>query len=302
MSELGPPATHQADFDAHAGLSEFEPVPRNGVIEAAQRYWYLVAAPMIAFVVIAVIVASGRVPTYTAEARLIVGRLNLSTAGAVQGFAGAAQDLAQSYPLAISADGVVDPLAKQFGTTPTVIRSRVSASDVPSSSIVRITATGTSAHDAIALVNASSDSLSAFLTKFNRDNPDVPHLRGELQAAELKLQADQAAAPQRVRHPATPSQQRAVATLASQQAIVNAIAANFQSAVLTQAVSSLLQPLVSARTASSDRLSKLQLAVFAAFLAGLVVGLALATLRANKVARTALISPAWSHAGDRPHG
>lgn len=297
MSELG--QTSDLDIDTHAALTEFEPVPRIGVIQAAQRYWYLVAAPVIVFVVIAGIVASARAPTYTAEARLMVGRLNLSTAGAVQGFAGAAQDLAQSYPLAITADGVVDPLAKRFGTTPTVIRSRVSASDVPLSSIVRITATGTSAHDAIALVNASSDSLTAFLTKYNRDNPDVRHLRGLLQAAEVKLQADQAAAPPLVQHPATPFQQRAIATLASQRAIVNAIAANYQSSVLTQAVSSLLQPLVSAHTATSDRTSKLQIAVFAALVAGLVVGLALATLRANKVARMALMAPAWSHQGNR---
>ena len=298
MSELRVPAS-DVDLDAHAALSEFEPVPRISAMQAAGRYWYLVLAPVIVFVVIAGILATARAPTYTAEARLMVGRLDLSTAGAVQGFAGAAQDLAQSYPLAISADGVVDPLAKRFGTTPSVIRSRVSASDVPGSSIVRVTATGTSSSDAVTLVNAASKSLTAFLTKFNRDNPDVPHLRGLLQAAEVKLQADRAAVPQPVPHPATPSQQRAIAALASQQAIVNAIASNYQSSVLTQAVSSLLQPLVSAHTAISDRQQKFEIAVFAALVAGLVVGLALATLRANRVARLALMAPAWSHRSDR---
>lgn len=297
MSELGRPAS-DVDLDAHAALSEFEPVPRIGAVQAAKRYWYLVVAPVIVFVIIAGVVASARAPTYTAEARLMVGRLDLSTAGAVQGFAGAAQDLAQSYPLAISADGVVDPLAKQFGTTPNAIRSRLSASDVPESSIVRITATGTSASDAITLVNAASKSLTAFLTKFNRDNPDEPHLLRLLRAAEVKLQADKAAAPQGVQNPVTPSQQRALATLASQQAIVNAIAANYQSSVLTQAVSSLLQPLVSAHTASNDRKNKLEIAVFAALVAGLVVGLALATLWANRVARLALMAPAWSRRSD----
>ncbi len=297
MSELGRPAS-DVDLDAHAALSEFEPVPRIGVVQAAQRYWYLVVAPVIVFVIIAGILASARVPTYTAEARLIVGRLDLSTAGAVQGFAGAAEDLAQSYPLAISADGVVDPLAKQFGTTPNAIRSRLSASDVPGSSIVRITATGTSASDAITLVNAASQSLTAFLTRFNRDNPDEPHLLRLLKNAEVKLQADQAAAPQPPPHPATPSQQQAAAALASQQAIVDAISADYKSSVLTQAVSSLLQPLVSAHSASSDKKSKLEIAVFAALVAGLVVGLALATLRANRVARLALIAPPWSHGSD----
>ena len=76
MSELGRPAS-DVDLDAHAALSEFEPVPRIGVVQAAQRYWYLVVAPVIVFVIIAGILASARVPTYTAEARLIVGRLDL---------------------------------------------------------------------------------------------------------------------------------------------------------------------------------------------------------------------------------
>ena len=84
--------------------------------------------PILVFVPVAGVVAAKRTPTYTAEARLMVGRLNISTPGAVQGFATAAQDLASTYPLVIDADGVVNPVARQLRTTPADVRSRLSAS------------------------------------------------------------------------------------------------------------------------------------------------------------------------------
>ena len=63
--------------------------------------------------------------------------------------------------------------------------------------------------------------------------------------------------------------------------------------MLTEADASLLQPLTSAHSASSDRMNKVEIAVFAALVAGIVVGLGLATLRANRVAWMALTTPPW---------
>jgi len=293
MPDVKTTPSQPTEWDARAALAEFEPLPRIGVLQSARRHWILVLLPILVFVPVAAAVALARTPTYTAEDRLMVGRLDMSSPGAIQGFAGAAQDLAQSYPLVIDADGVVDPVAKKFRTTPADIRAHLLATDVPSSSIVRLQATGGSAKDAVGLVNAASNSLVAFLTNFNRNNPDAVHLQKELQAAELALQADQAAAPRNLAHPASPAQQKASAALAAQRVVVAALGSNYESTVLTEADSSLLQPLTSAHSASSDRRNKLEIAVFAALVAGIVVGLGLATLRANRVAWKALTTPPW---------
>ncbi len=283
------------EWAASALAAEFEPLPRIGALQAIQRYWWLVLAPVVAFVAIAAVVASNRTPTFSAEARLMVGRLNVSTPGAVQGFAQAAQDLAATYPLVIDADGVVDPVAQQLGTTPKEVRSHLSSTQVPSSSIVRVDATGTSAKAAVKLANAASTSLVAFLTKFNQDNPDAARLLKILQDSELTYQRAAAVGPSnQTKRPLSPNNQKLAAALATARVQVSGAASNYQTTVLTEAVTSLLQPITSASNASSDKTSKLEIAILAALLAGLVVGVALATLRANWVARRALTAPSWA--------
>jgi capsular polysaccharide biosynthesis protein len=279
--------------DARALASEFEPLPRIGLLQSARRYWYLVLLPVVVFVPVAIVAALSRTPTYTAEARLMVGRLNISTPGAVSGFAQAAQDLAATYPLVINADGVIDPVAKQLHTTPGAIRNALSATQVPGSAIVRVDATGSSSKDAMNVANASSASLVTFLTNFNRDNPDATRLLKQLHSAEVSLQAADAALSPNTKRPLGPRDQKLAAELATQKAVVSAASGNYQTTQLTEAVSSLLQPLTSAHSATSDRSSKLEIAVFAALIAGLAVGLGLATLQANRVARLALTAPTW---------
>ena len=66
------------------GCEEFQPPPRIGVSAAVRRYWMLALLPLIVLVPVIGVVAAKRQPKYSAEARLIVGRLNISTPGAVQ--------------------------------------------------------------------------------------------------------------------------------------------------------------------------------------------------------------------------
>jgi capsular polysaccharide biosynthesis protein len=280
----------------------------------------LVLLPVLVLIPLAAVVAARRTPTYTAEARLIVGRLNISTAGAIQGFTSAAQDLASTYPLVIYANGVVNPVARQLRTTPGDVRSRVSATQVPSSSIVRVLATGPSASDAIHLANAASNSLVSFLTKFDRSSPDLAYLRTQLRAAESAYQRAVAAlaaanasasgaagsptaaantnaytpAPANTNAPLSPAVQKLAAAEDAAKIQLSAIAGDYQNTVQSQASSSLLQPLVYAASASSDRQSKIQISVFIALVCGVLVGLALATLRANQVARRTLMAPRWA--------
>jgi uncharacterized protein involved in exopolysaccharide biosynthesis len=298
MSDVESRTTQSPEWASRALAAEFEPLPQIGVVQAARRYWYLVLLPVLVLVPVALYVASKRTPTYTAEARLIVGRLNLSTPGAVQGFAGAAQDLAATYPLVIGADGVVNSVARELGTTPGAVRANLSASEVPSSAVVRVIATGSSANAAIALANAGSTSLVAFLSKFNRDSPDTARLGAQLKSAELAYQRAAAAlAAANTNPPLDSSTQKLAAAVDVAKVRVGAVSSNYQTSLQNDATSSLLQPLVSAHSAGSDQQSKRQISVFIALVCALLVGLALATLWANWVARSALMAPTWQPDG-----
>jgi len=304
MPDVEPQSSQAPDWAAQALAAEFTPLPQVGLLQSVRRYWLLALLPIVVFVAVAVVIASKRTPTYTAEARLMVAGLNISSPGAVQGFAGAAQDLAASYPLVIDADGVVNPVARRLHTTPGDVRSRLSASQVPSSSLVRVIATGSSAGDAIQLANTASKALVSFLVKFNRDAPDAARLLAQLRAAELAYQhanavlvTARANSPLSASAPPTRSEQKLAAAADLARIKLNGLQADYQNELQGQAVSSLLQPLVSAQAASSDRHSKLQITVFIALISGLFVGLGLATLRANWVARRMITAPAW-HADD----
>jgi capsular polysaccharide biosynthesis protein len=280
-----------------AVASEFEQLPLVGVWESARRYWILVLLPIVVFVVLGAGYALARTPVYTAQARLQVGRLNISTPGAIAGFAEAAETLASSFSRTITADGVVNPLAKQFDTTPAGIRARLNATPVPDSPLVDVIATGSSAGAAVALANAASTQLSSFLVNFNQTDPDSVALLGQVRAADLRYQRALAKL-QRAQHsgqgPLTAKQQQLAAAVDTAHLQVQTLESAYSSTVSSLAVSGLLEPLVTATSASSDRSSYLQIAVFVGLVAGIVVGLGLATLRANQVARRTLTAPSWA--------
>jgi capsular polysaccharide biosynthesis protein len=279
---------------SHWALAEeFEPLPRIGVAAALRRYWMLALLPVLVLVPVVGVVAAKRQPKYSAEARLIVGRLNLSTPGAVSGFAQAAQDLASTYPLVIYADGVIGPITRELHMRKGAVRSELTATSVPGTSIVRVDATGTSARQAIDLANAASSALVSYLASFTKSDPDAARLRRRLQAANLAYERATVLVPSASGKSLDATGQQLKANADTARDSVAALNSAFQQAVLNESVSSLLQPVTSASSATSDRSSKLQIALLAALLAGAIIGVALATLRANMVARRALAAPSW---------
>jgi hypothetical protein len=251
--------------------------------------------PIVVLLAAAAVFAERRPVAYTAESDLQVGRLNVSTPGAIAGFAQAAGTLTSGYARAVFADGVVDPLAVRFHTTPGAIRSLLSTTPVPTSPIVALFATGPSDTQAVDLANAASHQLVVFLVRSNRRNPDAARLLLEIHVAAAQYEADLAhiqtarAAP----HPPSAVVQRLAAAVEVDHVQLAALEASYQSTVGSEAVSSLLQPLISAHSASSNKSSHLQIALFAALVVGALLGLALATLRANVVVRRVLTAPPW---------
>jgi capsular polysaccharide biosynthesis protein len=226
---------------------------------------------------------------FSATANLAVLHLNFGgSQGSLNAFSTAGPILADTYARSIDADGVVAPLAKEFHTSQTTIRTDLSAASVPASPMLMVTAKTTSSATSIALANAAMAQLVKYLGGVNGSDPAVATLYDQLKAADATLAAEQAkleAVKANINHALQTS--KAVSMSASQQAQLSAaqsaetLASN-EAASLDQAYTEArlngsntqyLQPLQSATTAKSDRTSRLVLYGFV----GLAVGIALAT-------------------------
>jgi uncharacterized protein involved in exopolysaccharide biosynthesis len=271
-----------------------EPVflPRIGTMEAARRYWLLVLVPLLIGLFAGVALAVQRSPVYTAETRMTVGGVDVSQPGALSGFAVAGEQLAQTYSRAISAEAVVAPVARRTGLSSDTIRARVSATPVPNSPVFRVSAEGGSATQALDIANLTAVSLQRYVSRLNQPVGSSSKLFSQYQRA-----ATQYASAQRSQQDSAGAFARAH-TEANRRAVVSSQAA-FQAAGLklkglTNAYLSSVgggtsglsaEQLAQATSASSDRSSRLQLFGLLGMLAGLLVGLALATSSANRAAR-----------------
>ncbi len=260
------------------------PAPRIGLAAAIRRHPRWVIAPVLLLVGTAIAIGLARPATYTSEARLTVGRINVANAGALAGFSEASQALADAYSRSIDADGVVVATARETGLSPSLVRQRITATPVPRSPVFRITATGPSTEDATTLANATSNALVAYVTKLNRSNPDAERLAKSYRRASLEL-ARRQSLENLLRDGDKGAYQRARAETNLTQLRVETLRSVYLTSQQGQASTALVQVLSQANEAISDRSSRLQLLVFFALLAGLVVGCALALLRANQAAR-----------------
>lgn len=284
----------------HVIGSEFTAIPRVGPLQAVRRYWVLALLPIIILVPILGFVASRTKPTYSAESRMIVGQLNISAPGAIEGYAQAAQDLAATYPLVIDADSVVNPTAAAAHVTPAYVRAHLSATQVPASSIVRIDGTGSSAAQAIAITNTASKALVTYLAKVNSNPNGLKVLLTQLRRAELSYHAAKAKEPTQLKARVSPQGQRQIAEADTAQVRLNAAVQSYQQNVEQQSLTALLQPISYAAGATNNRRSTLEIALLGALLVGAILGIGLATLRANLVLRRSLTLPTWDPPSDWP--
>jgi uncharacterized protein involved in exopolysaccharide biosynthesis len=290
MTQLTDPS-YTEPFDSHHPDGR----PRVTVVGAALRHWVLVLLPMLALMGVAAFIGLARAPVYTAKARMNVGRIDVSSPGALAGFSTATESLAASYSRAVDAEGVVNAVSRQTGLSPNLVDRRTDATPVPTSPVFVISARGLSATSAIRLANTTSTALIEYLTLLNRANPDSDRLFKQFQDSAIAVQ-ERVNTRDRLQKSAGPilsaSEER---TLAEAQARVEAavlrresLRSLYQSSLGGQSTTSLLQVLSSARRASSDRSTRLQLLLFLAAAAGLLVGLALATFRASRLIARAM--------------
>lgn len=255
---------------------------RFGVGEAMRLYWPVVVAAVVLFAGLATAVGLLRQPHYTARATLTVSQSNAGSGGLV-GFADASASLAAGYSRAIDATRVVEPVARATGLPPTTVTADVSASPIPASPVIQVSAEADSESDAVRLANVASVSLITFVNRLTRTTDASKSLLNQF-AQALERAARQRARLQSLEASgvggAAVSQAKAQLDAAEleSQALSNA----YQQVKQNQATGSPLQVLSLAKLASSDRISKLELLILIGLLAGLAVGAALATWGANR--------------------
>ncbi len=279
------------------GASDLSGGPvRRGVLQAMRRRPFLTALPIVVMLALAVAYSLQRTPVYTAEARMSVGRIDLSQPGALNGFATATQALATAYSRAIGAQEVVQRVASENRLDPLEVRGRLNSTPIPQSPLFRITATGTSSKQAQRIANSASEALRDFVRDSNAVSPTSsgPLLKAYEQEQVRVAKASQrlAAAKQAVQEDRTSENRAALAKaqgrFSAAQLRATVASTNYTSSASGGTSNGSVSILAPATFAVNDRGNKTQIYAFAAFVIGAFLGAALAMLAEERRFRRSL--------------
>jgi capsular polysaccharide biosynthesis protein len=263
--------------------SKHEPV---GPLAAVGRHPLIAVIPVVLFVAAAVVLGVARAPTYTAEARLSVGSPVVSPQ-AVPGVVAASQALAGTYSRAVADPFVTNRAARQAGVSRSEAADALRASSVPLSSVVLLEAQTTSRADAIKLANAGAEALSAYVKRLGGGTGTSAqalkdYRAASARAASLGRQLKDFGDTNNLSDAERRRYDDVAADRDSAQLKATALGNYYQQLQQGKLNSSPVNLLASADSATSDFLPTLEKLVFSALLIGLVIGIGLALLRANR--------------------
>jgi uncharacterized protein involved in exopolysaccharide biosynthesis len=265
-----------------------QPAGGTDLFSAVGRNIVLFLAPIVVLAGIGVAYGIVRKPVYTAEARVSVGQLNVSTQG-IPGFLVAAQNLAAAYSRAIGAPQVTGPAGKAAGISQSRAADELSASAVPSTPLFRIEAKDKDKATSVKLANAAANALIKHVLDLNRR----ANLRGEILAkynraaikvSQLESQISQTKPTARARVSLTARLQKA--TLRR-----NALGNIYNAASAGEVAENLLQVISPAANPNGDRKTMTERWGLIGALAGLLIGLALAAGRESRRQRATVVAP-----------
>jgi uncharacterized protein involved in exopolysaccharide biosynthesis len=262
------------------------PAARVGVLQAIRRYPMVVIVPMVLFCALGIGVGIARPPTYTATSQLTVGQLNIADPAAVGTVVQASQQLAAVYARAINANFVRQRIAKDAGSD--AADAKVSATPIPDSPLIKVTATSSSSSRAVKVANAGARALTAYAVRSSQSGT-ATQLATEFRAVALAYarQRDTVARLQRAYRssPTRDNKTRMNDAQADLQALLlkrEGLRTSYQGTLTTTRSSPALQPFAVASGATSDRSSKTQILALLGLVAGAAIGAALANARLNR--------------------
>jgi capsular polysaccharide biosynthesis protein len=272
----------------------FAPPPSvtPNIVRAMMWNWPIVLVCVVVFTSIGGAVALLRSPSYTATAKLSVGRIDITSPGALSGYAVATQALATGYSRTVTALPVVKPVSEKTGLSVNELQESLIGTPVAESPIFKLEAEASSEDQAVEVVNEASRSLVRYAAQLNQNNPDSARLYRQYRTASvLRKIAKQELHTAQESAASTPSASEA-ATIARAQSNfdaanlkVNAVGMAYTASVQSQAATQLVQILSPATRASSDRVSTLTILLFIGLVVGLLVGGAIAAFREARLTR-----------------
>jgi uncharacterized protein involved in exopolysaccharide biosynthesis len=265
------------------------PPPAASVWRAMLWNWWVVLISVVLFVAAGAGLALLRTPTYTATARLAVGRIDITSPGALSGYAIATESLATGYSRTVTALAVARPVSAKTGISIKDVQGHVTATPVPESPVFRVEGTAPDPDQAKALANYSSQALIHYAAQLNQNNPDTNRLYRQYKAAFLqrklaKQQLNIARADAGIR-PIPKAEEEVDSARSEVEAAslrVDAFGKAYTASVQSQVATQLIQVISPATEASSDRRSTFMIFTFIGLVIGLLVGAAVAFMRETR--------------------
>jgi hypothetical protein len=266
-------------------------------LTAVRRHPLLTLLPILALIGVAIAVADRREPTWTAESRVAIGSFS-PTEQAAPGAAYAGTQFASAYSRAITAEDVVVPAARAAHVTPAQAAGRLTATPIPDSPFLRIQATGPTARDAEALTASATDQLLDYVRRSGATSAQTRRLLARFRSAQADAEAADSAVDRARRavnrKPNNDAARRRLERARTDAETTSLRASGLRSAYLEQAhnttsgipVRVLNEP--SAAVSDGERTLRLLLTVGA--VAGIALGVALATAVASRRYRRELPS------------
>jgi hypothetical protein len=262
--------------------------PRVEMLPALRRHWLIALVPVILFVAGAVALGLKRAPEYKATTNLSVGHVYVPNPGAIPTVIEATQSLAAVYSRAIRASAVVAATRRSLSASGGRVTGSVSATAIPQTPLIKVTAKSASSRDAVALANASAAALAAYVNRQVRDNGASTLLAQRYKDAALAYRRRVDRSDRLVRRyerspTAANRAARDRAAAATDTAFLEraAVSASYQNAVEGGTASVAVDIFSRAGRATSDRWQAMQILLFVGLLGGVAAGMALALLRAG---------------------
>jgi uncharacterized protein involved in exopolysaccharide biosynthesis len=262
----------------------------HGPLESIVMRPRLFVLPIIVLVTIALLVGFLRPPVYSATSQLIVGSV-VRDFQTTDGQVLAIQQLGDIYSRLAGSTAHMEKVDAALGET--VPNSAISASPIPDSALVRLDATGSSQEEATARGDAGAQQLVAYVEQLRSEaTANAEALLSQINAASVEFAAAttaQAAAAAVVTNGT--SANPAAAQQALQQADAAVTTANLKLETLKSNYTKIQQQnsggislsvFSPATPTGSDRKSMLQIYGIGALVLGALLGMALATLSANR--------------------
>jgi uncharacterized protein involved in exopolysaccharide biosynthesis len=268
--------------------------PRVEVLSALRRHWLVALVPVVIFVAAAAALALKRPVRYTSTANLSVGHVYVSNPVGIPTIIEATQSLAAVYSRAINASTVVQDARRRLGRQATSVTGGLSATPIPQSPLIKVSAQSPTQAGAAALADAGAAALAAYINQQVRDNNQTGSLATRYRQAALAYRKAQDRSDRLARRYARRPTRAGKAARDSAAAVADtaalrrdALRESYQSAVQGGISSVGVEIFSPASAPASDRGQKLQLLLFVGLLGGVAAGIALALLLAARDLRRA---------------